>query len=313
MDDVISVTGLKKNYDEVAALRGVSFSVRCGECFCLLGPNGAGKTTTLRIITGFLRADAGQVRVSNIDVVCHAKRLKGNINIVPQHPALDPLLTVEENLRFFGLLQKLDRPTLNRRIVELLQLFDIEHIRNRTTYHCSGGEYQRLLVARAFLKPAQIVFLDEPTSGIDILLKNRLWSYFNEQKKQGLTIFLNTHDLNEAEVLSDRIGFIFNGKIIVVDSPERLKRMIAFIKIRVEIDDPGATTLARLREDFPNIHCQAGHCTLTIEAPGMSPTTISTLHDLAGRVTIQNLEVQSPTLNDVFVKLGAEHVGDPVA
>ena len=226
MADIIQVTGLQKSYNSRMVLSNIDFNVRKGECFCLLGPNGAGKTTTLRILTGFLSADKGSVRLSDIDVLKNPQKLKGKLNIIPQYPALDPLLSVRENLIFFGLLQKMSRKYLFREVDELLKVFEIDRIRNHVTFHCSGGEYQRLTVARAFLKPTDILFMDEPTSGIDILFKNQLWDYFKRKQQEGLTIFLNTHDLNEAEVLSDRIAFLFNGRIIAINTPEKLKKSI---------------------------------------------------------------------------------------
>ncbi len=221
--DLISVKGLHKSYNGKKALEGLSFCVRRGECFCLLGPNGAGKTTTLKILTGLLKADAGEVLVFGSSIMTHIRRLKGKIGIIPQYPALDPLLTIRENLLFFGMLQKLPGNALRSSVDELLDRFEISHIKNQVTFHCSGGEYQRLMVARAFLKKHNLIFMDEPTSGIDILFKNRLWEYFKQRQRDGMTYFLNTHDLNEAEVLSDRIGFIFGGKLLVIDTPDRLK------------------------------------------------------------------------------------------
>ncbi len=225
-EKVIGVSKLVKRYHERKVLDAIDLEVGKGECFCLLGPNGAGKTTTVKIITGFEKMDSGRVEVLGRDVGACPQYLKGRINIIPQQPTLDPFLTVAENLVFYGMLQKIPGRILRGQIDRLVELFSLGHVQNQVTYHASGGEVQRLLVARAFLKPGEILFMDEPTSGIDILFKNRLWSIFNNMKKEGLTIFLNTHDLNEAEVLSDRIAFLFNGRILAVDTPHNLKRSI---------------------------------------------------------------------------------------
>jgi ABC-type multidrug transport system ATPase subunit len=222
----IGACKLVKYYHGRKVLDAIDLEVGEGECFCLLGPNGAGKTTTVKIITGFEKPDSGRIEVFGRDVGACPQYLKGMVNIIPQQPTLDPFLTVAENLVFYGMLQKIPGRVLRERVGKLLELFSLGNIRNQVTFHASGGEVQRLLVARAFLKPGDILFMDEPTSGIDILFKNKLWSIFNEMKKEGLTIFLNTHDLNEAEVLSDRIAFLFNGRILAVDTPQNLKRSI---------------------------------------------------------------------------------------
>jgi len=223
---MIGVSKLVKCYNGRKVLNTIDLEVGKGECFCLLGPNGAGKTTIVKIITGFERPDSGRIEVLGRDVGACSQYLKGRINIIPQQPTLDPFLTIAENLVFYGMLQKIPGRVLRVQIDKLLELFSLSQIRNQVTFHASGGEVQRLLVARAFLKPGDILFMDEPTSGIDILFKNRLWSIFNDMKRDGLTIFLNTHDLNEAEVLSDRIAFLFNGRILAVDTPQNLKRSI---------------------------------------------------------------------------------------
>jgi ABC-type multidrug transport system ATPase subunit len=159
VNTIINVKSLSKYYGKNKILYGISFEVYAGECFCLLGPNGAGKTTTLRILTGFLPADKDSVQLSDIDVLKSPQKLKGKVNIIPQYPALDPLLSVRENLNFFGLLQKMNRKHLFQEVDELLKEFEIDRIKNHITFHCLGGEYQRLTVARAFLKPTAILFI----------------------------------------------------------------------------------------------------------------------------------------------------------
>jgi ABC-2 type transport system ATP-binding protein len=315
MADIIQVTGLQKSYNSRMVLSNIDFNVRKGECFCLLGPNGAGKTTTLRILTGFLSADKGSVRLSDIDVLKNPQKLKGKLNIIPQYPALDPLLSVRENLIFFGLLQKMSRKYLFREVDELLKVFEIDRIRNHVTFHCSGGEYQRLTVARAFLKPTDILFMDEPTSGIDILFKNQLWDYFKRKQQEGLTIFLNTHDLNEAEVLSDRIAFLFNGRIIAINTPEKLKKSIEGIKIYVELENISLRSdiIADLKKITIDIGIDAGKKILKLRAPAIDLQILNILNRLAVNNKIITLEIQQPTLNDVFKQLGVNNVADTVA
>jgi ABC-2 type transport system ATP-binding protein len=315
MPDIIQVAGLQKSYNSRIILSELNFNVKEGECFCLLGPNGAGKTTTLKILTGFLSADKGIVKLAGIEVLKRPQKLKGKISIIPQYPALDPLLSVRENLIFFGLLQKMDRKNLYREIDDLLRAFEIEYIKNHITFHCSGGEYQRLTIARAFLKPNKIIFMDEPTAGIDILFKNRLWEYFNRKKKEGVTIFLNTHDLNEAEVLSDHIAFLFNGRIVAIDTPEKLKKTIEGIKIYVRLDNITVPSdiMTDLKKIAFNTGFDPGQKLLTVRVRSIDLPILNVLNRLAVNRKIISLEIQPPTLNDVFKQLGVTNVADNLA
>ncbi len=314
MSEIIKVENLHKKYGDREVLQGIDFTVQRGECFCLLGPNGAGKTTTLKIITGFLNANLGSVIVSKIDVLQKPSALKGLINIIPQNPSLDPFLTVEENLLFYGMLQKIKNRELRKRINEVLNIFEIEKIKNQMVLHCSGGEQQRLMIARSFLKPSEIIFMDEPTSGIDILMKNKLWQYFREKKKEGMTIFLNTHDLNEAEIMSDRIAFIFNGKIVAIDTPTRLKNMIEEIKIQIILENP-------IDEDMINDYLRQssisaifkGKSNVELVSKEINEEVISVINLLAIKYKVKSLEIQQPSLNDVFNKLGVQNVGNNMA
>ncbi len=314
MSEIIKVENLHKKYGNREVLQGIDFAVQRGECFCLLGPNGAGKTTTLKIMTGFLDANLGRVVVSKIDVLQKPSALKGLINIIPQNPSLDPFLTVEENLLFYGMLQKIKNRELRKRINEVLNIFEIEKIKNQITFHCSGGEQQRLMIARSLLKPNEIIFMDEPTSGIDILMKNKLWNYFKEKKKEGMTIFLNTHDLNEAEIMSDRIAFIFNGKIVLIDTPTRLKNMIKEIKIQIILENP-------VNEDVINGYLRQssisaifrGKSNVELVSKEINEEVISVINLLAIKYKVKLLEIRQPSLNDVFNKLGVQGVGNNMA
>lgn len=314
MTGLIKVRDLYKSYNTRTVLHGISFEVQKGECFCLLGPNGAGKTTTLKILTGFLDPDQGEALVLGINIKNDADQLKGKINIIPQQPALDPLLTTEENLWFFGMLQKIKRVVLKRRIRELLDLFELEPVKNQLAMHLSGGEFQRLTVARAFIKPTEIIFMDEPTSGIDILLKNKLWDIFKAVKDHGMTIFLNTHDLNEAEVLSDRIGFIFNGRIVMIDKPQRLKRMNKNIKFRIEFDKPFTTDALLLPFKCRKFTVLKKSDTfIEIRTPEVNREILTFLNLITVNCQIKTLEIKQPTLNDVFKRLGVNNAGNNLA
>jgi|GEM_PF-3400756 len=305
----ISVRDMNKYYGSKRVLNSVTFAVRRGECFCLLGPNGAGKTTTMRIITGMQNADNGNIEINGMNASLFHKKNKGFITIIPQYANLDPLLTVEENLIFFGLLQRMKYKEIQHRIAYLLKEFEIIHLKKQITYHCSGGEYQRLLVARAFIRPTEIIFMDEPTAGIDILFKNRLWDFFKEQNRQGATIYLNTHDLNEAEVLSDHIGFLFNGKIIAIDTPNRLKALVRGINITVECGDKIRHT--ELLEGYN--HTILNDNKILLKIVSVDSQIIKILGRLSAFNRIINIDVTQPSLNDVFKQLGVDNACDSMA
>lgn len=305
---MINVVKLNKWYENKQVLYNVSFSIKKGECFCLLGPNGAGKTTTMKIMTGMLRADQGSVEIcSNKSSQTHKYR-KISIAIIPQYANLDPLLTVEENIIFFGLLQKLNYRELQQRTAHLLDAFEISHLKKQITYRCSGGEHQRLLVARAFLRPSDIIFMDEPTAGIDILFKNRLWDFFKNEKKKGTTIYLNTHDLNEAEILSDRIGFLFNGRIIAIDTPDKLKSLEREASIIIKCRD--RIECFELSEKYDYM---VNDKNLTLRVQTINSDIIKVLEILSVNNHIIDIEITRPSLNDVFRQLGVEHAGNTMA
>ncbi|MEO0129679.1 MAG: ABC transporter ATP-binding protein [candidate division WOR-3 bacterium] len=315
MSAIIKVEDLHKKYGDREILQGINFTVQRGECFCLLGPNGAGKTTTLKILTGFLQPNLGNVFVLGIDVLQKSKALKGLINIIPQTPSLDPFLTIDENLIFYGMLQKIKSRELRERVDEVLKIFEIENIKNQLALHCSGGEQQRLMIARAFLKTSEIIFMDEPTSGIDILLKNKLWNYFKERKKEGVTIFLNTHDLNEAEIMSDRIAFIFDGKIVAIDTPAHLKSMIKEVKINIMLENLviNDTIFDHLKSSGISVVFKKDENRIELTSKEINGEVISVINLLALKYKIKFLEIQQPSLNDVFNKLGVRNVGDNMA
>ncbi len=315
MSAIIKVENLHKKYGDREILQGINFTVQRGECFCLLGPNGAGKTTTLKILTGFLQPNLGNAFVLGIDVLRKSKALKGLINIIPQTPSLDPFLTIEENLIFYGMLQKIKSRELRERVNEVLTIFEIENIKNQLALHCSGGEQQRLMIARAFLKTGEIIFMDEPTSGIDILLKNKLWNYFKEREKDGVTIFLNTHDLNEAEIMSDRIAFIFDGKIVAIDTPARLKSMIKEVKINIILENlvNDDTIIDYLKSPNISVVFKKEKNRIELTSKEINGEVISVINLLALKYKIKFLEIQQPSLNDVFNKLGVRNVGDTMA
>jgi len=219
---MINVTGLTRKFGDKAALSGVSFSVGAKEIYAYLGPNGAGKTTTIRILTSLSRKDGGVVRLNSFDIEKHPLATKSQFGLVPQHTNLDTDLSVEENLLIHGLLHHMDRATINKRTGELLDYMEISDRRRALVKSLSGGLKRRLLIARALLHTPRILFMDEPTVGLDPAIRRSIWGIIKKIRNDGATIFLTTHYIEEAEFLADRVAFLDAGKIVAEDTPARL-------------------------------------------------------------------------------------------
>ncbi len=219
-EPVVHIRGLTKRYGELVALDGVDLEIRAGEIFGLLGPNGAGKTTLISVVTGLCRASSGEVRVLGRDVVRDYRFTRRNVGLVPQEINFDPFFTVEESLRFqagyFGV--KLSEA----RLVELLTALDLTAKRASSARALSGGMRRRLLIAKALVHEPRVLFLDEPTAGVDVELRRALWAYVRTLRDRGTTVVLTTHYLEEAEALADRIGVIDRGRLRLVEEKAAL-------------------------------------------------------------------------------------------
>jgi ABC-2 type transport system ATP-binding protein len=219
-DAVVSIRGVEKRYGALAALAGVDLDIRRGEIFGLLGPNGAGKTTLIGVVCGLVRATAGQVTVLGHDVVRDYRVTRRDVGLVPQELNFDPFFTVEETLRiqagYFGV-----RLT-EERLSELLQALDLGAKRKTNTRSLSGGMKRRLLIGKALVHEPRVLFLDEPTAGVDVELRQSLWRYVRQLRQRGTTIVLTTHYLEEAEELADRIGLIHRGRLLLVEDKAAL-------------------------------------------------------------------------------------------
>jgi ABC-2 type transport system ATP-binding protein len=221
---MIKVENLSKTFGEVAAVDHISFDVEAGEVFAFLGPNGAGKTTTIKILTTLLRPTSGKISIDGLDPATQPNEVRKRFGIVFQDPSLDQELTAYENMELHGILYHVPRKIRHERTEMLLKLFELWDRRKNYVKEFSGGMKRRLEIARGFLHTPKILFLDEPTLGLDPQSRNQLWTHVkNLNKTEGVTVFLTTHYMDEAERVADRLAIIDHGRIVAQGSPQELR------------------------------------------------------------------------------------------
>jgi ABC-2 type transport system ATP-binding protein len=311
LDDVVIETeNLSKSFKSqgkpVEAVRGVSMRVRRGEVFGFLGPNGAGKTTTLRMLTTLLPIDGGRARVAGRDVGTSPQEVRRRIGYVSQLGGADDLASGRENLVLQGRLYGLGPAEVSRRAAELIELLDLGDFADRRVKTYSGGQRRRLDVALGIVHEPEVLFLDEPTTGLDPQNRANLWSHVGKLSERGTTTFLTTHYLEEADALCDRLTIIDQGRIVIEGSPQELKRQVAGDTVLLGLRDPapGAELLGELAE-------QSYVRELTTEEDGGvrlyvddgSAAIPQLLHLLDRRgAALQTLSLSEPTLDDVFLR-----------
>jgi ABC-2 type transport system ATP-binding protein len=221
---MIKVENLSKKFGEVAAVDNISFDVEAGEVFAFLGPNGAGKTTTIKILTTLLRPTSGTISIDGLNPATQPNEVRKRFGIVFQDPSLDQELTAYENMELHGILYHVPRKIRHERTEMLLKLFELWDRRKNYVKEFSGGMKRRLEIARGFLHTPKILFLDEPTLGLDPQSRNQLWTHVkNLNKTEGVTVFLTTHYMDEAERVADRLAIIDHGRIVAQGSPQELR------------------------------------------------------------------------------------------
>ncbi len=304
-DTVIRVRDLRKSYGDVRAVDGVTFEVRKGEIFGLLGPNGAGKTTTVEILEGLRKPDGGDVRVLVLDVVREADQLKPRIGVSLQTAALYPKLTVVELLDLFRSFYPKSRPT-----EELIEALGLGERRTAQSRELSGGQRQRLAVALALVNDPELVFLDEPTTGLDPAARRSLWGLIEDLRRAGTSVLLTTHYMEEAEVLCDRLAIMDHGRILESGTVEELvtKR---FKDRAVRFDTAEALDSAML-EGLPAVSSVKVDATETLVYTRDVGATIGALLALADArgVEPQNLAIRRASLEDVFLDLTGRALRD---
>ena len=232
--NTVIVSGLKKRYDGFPAIDGVSFSIKMGEVFGLLGPNGAGKTTTIRILSGLLKPTSGNALIMGNDVIKKPVEVKKSIGVVPETSNLYPELTCFDNLVFAGRLYGMRSKRVKTKADELLELFGLKEKRNVLFSKLSSGMKRRLTMAASLIHEPPVLFLDEPTTGLDVMSARALREIIQSLKQKGITILLTTHYIEEADRLCDRIAIIVKGRIIIIDTPKALKKSVSAVNPSLE-------------------------------------------------------------------------------
>jgi ABC-2 type transport system ATP-binding protein len=295
----IAVTGLQKSFGDKVVLDGIDLNVREGTIFALLGPNGAGKTTTVHILSTLIPADSGEVQVAGHDVVAEADRVRAAIGVTGQFSAVDGLLTGEENLLLMADLHHLGRAEGRRRAAELLDQFDLTDAARKTAATYSGGMQRRLDLAMTLVGSPRLIFLDEPTTGLDPRSRRSMWQIIRDLAARGVTIFLTTQYLEEADELSDRIAVLDHGRIVAEGSPEELKRRIPGGHIQLHFAsldelESAERVLGVTTRDEESL-------TLQVPSEGDIPALRALLDRLEGAsVKAERLSIHTPDLDDVF-------------
>jgi ABC-2 type transport system ATP-binding protein len=303
---VIEAVELSKRYGDLEAVRGVSFSVAPGETYGFLGPNGAGKSTTISMLCTLVQPTAGSAQVAGFDVVRQRTEVRRQIGLVFQDTTLDDYLTAEENLRFHAELYRVPRSELGDRLRRVLDMVGLWERRTSLVRTFSGGMKRRLEIARGLLHSPRVLFLDEPTVGLDPQTRSHIWAYINELKqRESITMFLTTHYMDEAEHC-DRIAIMDNGELVVVDTPEALKRSVGRdrVSITTESDDSAMRVLADSFGLEPTV--SEGSITFFVEHGEEFVPRLFADPDL----TIKSVHVARPTLDDVFMAYTGRTIRD---
>ena len=303
----IRATGLRKSYGKQVVLDGIDLDVAEGTVFALLGPNGAGKTTMVRILSTLLAADGGEAWIGGHDVAREPDAVRGLIGVTGQFSAVDGLFTGEENLRLMTDLRHLGKEAGRRRVEELLQRFDLADAASKPVKTYSGGMRRRLDLAMTLVGDPRIIFLDEPTAGLDPRSRRAMWGTIQELVADGVTIFLTTQYLEEADRLAHRIGVLDRGVLVAEGTPDELKRLVPGGHVQLTFPDAAALEQAALA--FDDAARDDESLTLQVPSDGGIGSLRALLDKLEARsIDVGELSLQTPDLDDVFLSLtGDDH------
>ncbi|WP_017185943.1 daunorubicin resistance protein DrrA family ABC transporter ATP-binding protein [Alkalibacillus haloalkaliphilus] len=298
MNSIITVKDLKKSYKKVNAVKGINFDVKEGEIFGFLGPNGAGKSTTINMICTMLPPSSGQIVINGFDVNKEKDDVRSSIGIIFQENTLDEKLTANENLMLHCRFYNVPKDKRHTRIHEVLEIVDLVDEQDQRVEEYSGGMKRRLEIARGLLHYPKVLFLDEPTVGLDPNTRAHLWKYILKLKEQeGITMFLTTHYLDEAEI-SDRVAIMDQGEIIAIDSPTALKDQLGGDLIELSTEDNNQA-LKEIEEKVDNADITVNGDTIHLKVASSDAFISSFIKTL--EIPITQLNIRKPTLNDVFL------------
>jgi ABC-2 type transport system ATP-binding protein len=302
----IEVAGLQKSFGDVEAVRGVEFEVATGEVFGFLGPNGAGKTTTINMLCTLAKPTGGSARVAGYDVVRERDDVRRHIGLVFQDPTLDGYLTAVQNLRLHAELYGVESALVLPRMRQVLEMVGLWERRDVPVKTFSGGMRRRLEIARGLMHSPRVLFLDEPTIGLDPQTRSSIWSYINLLREtEEITIFMTTHYMDEAEVC-DRIAIMDEGEIVALDTPEALKARVGADRVRIHTEDDEAA-IAAIEERF-GIEAQMAEGAVTFFVPSGEEFVPRLFAELG--VAIKSVSVSRPTLDDVFMSYTGKTIRD---
>jgi ABC-2 type transport system ATP-binding protein len=295
---LIRIRELVKSYGSLTAVDGLTLDIEENEIFGLLGANGAGKTTTIHMLATLLRPTSGSATVNGYDIVSQPAKVRSSIGIVFQAPSSDDILTGYENLHLHSMLYSVPRNARRKRIEEVLELVGLAERKNDPVKTYSGGMRRRLEIARGLLHKPKVMFLDEPTLGLDPASREVMWKYVRRLvEEEKITVILTTHYMEEADMLCDRIGIIDKGRIVALDTPVGLKAGLGGDIIRIRTRDPAAAKLIENLDFVRRIEHSNGFLVLSVKDAKKA------LPVLLQRVEAESAEFSSPTLNDVFIQI----------
>ena len=302
----VTVRGLVKRYGELEAVRGIDFEIAAGETFGFLGPNGAGKSTTISMLCTLVKPTGGSALVAGHDVVLERDEVRRNIGLVFQDTTLDGYLTAEQNLRLHAELYGMPRGAVAERLQQVMEMVGLWERRTSRVMSFSGGMKRRLEIARGLLHSPRVLFLDEPTVGLDPQTRSSIWSYISALKRdEDITIFMTTHYMDEAEYC-DRIAIMDHGGIVALDTPEALKASVAVDRVQIQTGDDDAA-IAALRERF-EIEATVAEGAVTFGVPA-GETFVPRLFAELGQ-PIRSINVSRPSLDDVFMSYTGTTIRD---
>src|ERR687893_1824942 len=307
-ENAIVVKGLRKSFKQLTVLDDVNFVIKKGTVLALLGPNGAGKTTTIRILSTLLLPDNGQALINGFDVVKEPYKVRSLIGLTGQYAALDEYLTGKENLHMIGRLYRLSYPDINRRTKELLELFDLVEASGRTVKTYSGGMHRRLDLAVSLIASPPIIFLDEPTTGLDPRSRLIMWDIIEQLVSAGTTILLTTQDMDEADHLADNIVVIDGGRIIAEGTSNELKQRVGSERLEITVAEASSFETAKRVIDGGDGSLHLDNKTRTLSLAATKGDGVHQLKQVLSQldeagIGVENVSFRRPTLDDVFLTL----------